>query len=429
MQSHREKSKSIYEAARRIFPGGVNSPVRAFSNLGIAPLVSQAAVGDLLYDADGNSYVDYCMSFGALILGHAHPKVTNALIDQIQRGSSYCTLTEYELNLGLKIIQHYPSIEKLRFVCSGTEATMTAIRLARGYTGKNTIIKFNGNYHGHSDLLLVQAGSGVSTLPKATSKGVPHEVIQHTISLPYNDCAALRKVFQENKDIAAVIVEPVCGNTGVIPGSQEFLTALRAETAKSRSVLIFDEVITGFRIGLKGAQDFYGIVPDLTCLGKIMGGGFPTAAFGGKKEIMDQLAPLGDVYQAGTLAGNPIAIVAGYTTLCEIEKAGFYEELEKKTDLLALPIQNYIEEKKIPASLQRAHSMLSLFFGCKRVTCREDLAALDQKAFKAFFTYLFERGIYLPPSHYEAWFISASHTDEHLEMTKDLILDFLKSYY
>lgn len=429
MLSRREKSKSIHDTALQIFPGGVNSPVRAFTSLGIMPLVTHEARDDLLYDADGNSYIDYCMSFGALILGHAHPKITEALIHQIQRGSSYCTLTEYELSLGLKIIQHFPSIEKLRFVCSGTEATMTAIRLARGYTGKNTIIKFNGNYHGHSDLLLVQAGSGVSTLPKATSKGVPLEVIQHTISLPYNDCAAIKKVFQENEDIAAVIVEPVCGNTGVIPGSEEFLTTLREETVKRGSVLIFDEVITGFRIGLRGAQDFYGITPDLTCLGKIMGGGFPTAAFGGKKEIMDQLAPLGNVYQAGTLAGNPIAMVAGYATLCEIEKNGFYEELERKTALLAFPIEHYIKEKQIPVCLQRAHSMLSLFFGCTRVTCREDLAGLDHEAFRDFFSYLFERGIYLPPSHYEAWFISGSHTDGHLEKTRDHILDFLKNYY
>ena len=429
MLSEREKSKTIYDAASQIFPGGVNSPVRAFSNLGIHPLVTQEAEGDLLYDTDGNCYIDYCMSFGDLILGHAHPKITKALIDQIQRGSSYCTLTEYELVLGLKIIQHFPSMEKLRFVCSGTEATMTALRLARAYTAKNTIIKFNGNYHGHSDLLLVQAGSGVSTLPQATSKGVPLNVIQHTISLPYNNCEAVRKVFQENTDIAAVIVEPICGNAGVIPGSQEFLNTLREETAKKGSVLIFDEVITGFRIGLKGAQGFYGITPDLTCLGKIMGGGFPTAAFGGKKEIIDQLAPLGDVYQAGTLAGNPIAMVAGYMTLCEIEKEGFYDELERKTALLALPIQNYIQEKQIPVCLQKAESMLSLFFGCKQVACREDLSALDHVAFREFFTYLFERGIYLPPSHYEAWFISGAHTDAHLEMTRDHILDFLKKYY
>ncbi len=425
----REKSKHLYEKACEIFPGGVSSPVRAFSSLGLTPLVIESAKGDQLFDPDGNSYIDFCLSFGALILGHAYPSVTKAIAEQIQRGTSYCTLTEYEIKLAVKIIKHYPHIEKMRFVSSGTEATMSAIRLARGYTGKKKIIKFNGNYHGHSDVLLVQAGSGVTMLPKSTSKGVPEEVIQHTLSLPYNDIAAVRKAFRENSDIAAVIVEPICGNSGVIPATQEFLEVLREETCLHCAVLIMDEIITGFRIGLKGAQDLYQIEPDLTCLGKIIGGGFPTAAFGGKKEIMDYLAPLGEVYQAGTLSGNPMAMVAGEATIAEIEKEGFYERLESKVDLLVLPIQNQIIQKKLPVCLQRVGSMFSLFFGCKQVSCKEDLDALDHEAFKEFFIYLFERGIYIPPSPYESWFVSASHTEEHLESVKEHILDFLNKYY
>lgn len=429
MTLEREKSKRLYERACKIFPGGVSSPVRAFSNLGLTPLVVESAKGSLLFDPDGNQYIDFCLSFGAIILGHAHPSITNAITAQMQRGSSYCTLTEYEIELALKLIKHYPSIEKLRFVSSGTEATMTAIRLARGYTGKKKIIKFNGNYHGHSDVLLVQAGSGATTLPKSTSKGVPLEVIQHTLSLPYNDIQSVLKAFRENSDIAAVIVEPVCGNSGVIPAFQEFMEVLREETFKYDAVFIMDEIITGFRVGLNGAQDLYGLEPDMTCLGKIIGGGFPTAAFGGKKEIMDLLAPLGDVYQAGTLSGNPIAMVAGEAVISEIEKEGFYENLNDKADLLTLPIQSLIAKKQLPVCLQRVGTMFSLFFGCTQVTCKEDLEKLDHEAFKKFFVHLFERGIYIPPSHYEAWFISASHSEEQLELAKEHILDFLNNYY
>lgn len=429
MTLEREKSKSLYEQATQLFPGGVNSPVRVFSNLEMTPLVVESARGDLLFDADGNQYIDFCLSFGALILGHAHPTVTKALMEQIERGSSYCTLTEYEIKLALKIVRHFPSMEKIRFVSSGTEATMTAIRLARGYTGKKKIVKFNGNYHGHSDQLLVQAGSGVTLLPQATSKGVPQEVIEHTISLPYNDSAALKKLFQEQRDIAAVILEPICGNSGVILSTQEFMETVREETRKQGAVLIMDEIITGFRVGLNGAQALYGIEPDMTCLGKIIGGGFPVAAFGGKKEIMNLLAPLGAVYQAGTLSGNPVAMVAGEAVLSEIEQKGFYEQLQSKADLLTLPIQQMIQQRELPVCLQKAGSMFSLFFGCHQVSCKEDLVALDQRAFKDFFHYLFERGVYIPPSHYEAWFMSSSHTDAHLEQVKEHILDFLNQYY
>lgn len=401
----RPQSYAIYDSACKVAPGGVHSPVRAFYKMGIAPLIASHAAGDMFYDADGHGYIDYCCSWGALILGHAHPNVVEAVCDQVHKGSSFGLSTEAELALADRIVELVPSIEKVRFVSSGTEATMSALRLARAYTGKTAIVKFSGHYHGHSDALLVQAGSGARHF--ASSKGVLEDVIKHTYVLPFNDIRACRQFLQEHSDVAAVILEPVACNMGVVPSSFEFLQMLREETLKAKALLIFDEVITGFRLGVAGAQGLYGILPDLTCLGKIMGGGFPAAAFGGPSEIMDRLAPLGDVYQAGTLSGNPVAMIAGSCTLDLIKAPGFYEELSQKTDLVvhSLPQEHVRIEKR--------GSLFTPFFS------NEDI-------YKRFFLYLLEKGIYIPPCAHEACCISSVHTQEHLEYTRDTMLSFFR---
>jgi glutamate-1-semialdehyde 2,1-aminomutase len=423
----REKSREIYEASLAIMPGGVNSPVRAFKGLEMTPLVAVAGKGDTVWDADDHSYIDFCCSWGALILGHAHPKMVEAVCNQVGKSSSFGIITPYEEELASRIIRHYPSVEKIRFTSSGTEATMSALRLARGFTGRPYIVKFNGNYHGHVDALLVQAGSGVTNLtPTSSSKGILNDTIQYTISLPYNDCAACLEVFEKRGDqIAAVLIEPVAGNMGLVPATQEFHDMLREETKKRGIVLIFDEVITGFRVGLGGAQELYSIDPDLTCFGKVIGGGFPCAAFGGKKEIMDHLAPLGAVYHGGTLSGNPVAMCAGIATLKEIEKEGFYEGLKQKADVITEAICEKIQAKGLNACLQQVGSGFTLFFGCKKVSCSEDLKTLDELTFKRLFIYLFAQGIYIPPSPYETWFVSSAHTGESLEKARDAILSFL----
>ncbi|MBS0653878.1 MAG: glutamate-1-semialdehyde 2,1-aminomutase [Verrucomicrobia bacterium] len=427
MIAARPKSEEIYAASLKRMPGGVNSPVRAFKGFDMTPMVVERGKGDTIWDVDGNAYIDYCLSWGPLILGHAHPAVVKRACEQMERGSSFGIATPYEFLLAEKINAHLPTMEKLRFVSSGSEATMSAIRLARGFTGRNTLVKFSGHYHGHSDCLLIQAGSGVTHLPKATSKGIPDSVIQHTVCLPFNDLAACRSYIRNHPDIAAVILEPVAGNMGVVPAEQEFVDMLREETAACGALLIFDEVITGFRVGLRGAQEYYRIKPDLTCLGKVIGGGYPVAAFGGRKEIMDMIAPLGAVYQGGTLSGNPVAMCAGLETLSHVEQEGFYENLEKKTRLLTDPIEHYLEQNNVPALLTRVGSMFTLFFGVTEVKGREDLAQLDEAKFKGFFQYLFERGIYAPPSAYEAWFVSSAHTEENLLYTRDTVLAFLKN--
>lgn len=423
----RPKSLEIFKESLSVIPGGVNSPVRAFPGLDMTPLVVASGRGDTIRDVDGHSYIDYCCSWGALILGHAYPAVVDAACKQIAQSSSFGIITPYEEKLASSIIKHYPSVEKIRFTNSGTESTMSALRLARGYTNRPYIIKFNGNYHGHVDDLLVQAGSGVTNLtPASSSKGILDQAIQYTLSLPYNDIEGCRNVLrQRGHEIAAVLIEPVAGNMGIVPASKEFLAMLRKETKELGILLIFDEVITGFRVGLKGAQGHYQIDPDLTCFGKIIGGGFPCAAFGGKQRIMDHLAPLGCVYHAGTLSGNPVAMCAGLATLKELEKPNFYEELKRKTDLLTKPIVQAIEEYQIDASLQQIGSTFTIFFGCKKVQSSEDLKTIDLEKFKRFFVFLFDQGIYIPPSPYEAWFTSSEHTDEHLKKTKEAILSFL----
>ncbi len=413
-----------------MIPGGVNSPVRSYFEVGISPLVVERGVGDQIIDLDGNCYTDFCMSWGALILGHAHPEVTAAACKQVARGSSFGALTQGEEQLASFIQEAMPWIQQLRFVSSGTEATMSALRLARAVTGKKKIVKFIGNYHGHHDQLLVQAGSGLFQVnPAASSKGVPQEMIQNTLCLPYNDEETLMHILEKDKEIAAVIFEPIAGNMGVVPATQAFIQALRQGTSAAGALLIADEVITGFRVHLGGAQTLYGFEADLTCLGKVVGGGFPAAAFGGKRIYMEQLAPLGEVYQAGTLSGNPVAMSAGLATLKILKEKGFYEKLQAKADRLFLPIQEEIERRSLPLCLNCVGSMGTLFFGPEKVESRKDLQAVDREKFVKFFQTMFEGGISLPPSQYESWFVSSTHTSEHLDEAVNKIIYFLNSLY
>lgn len=420
----REKSEAIYQSSLQLIPGGVNSPVRCFPGLGQTPLIAARGKGDLLWDVDGKQYVDFCGSWGALILGHAPDRVVQAVREQVAWGSSFGLPTGEEERLAKKIVGHIPSIEKIRFVSSGTEATMSALRLARGYTHKSVIVKFDGNYHGHSDGLLVKAGSGVAHMNQAaSSKGIPEEFLRGTVSLPYNDTEGCERMIQGIEGLAAVIVEPIAGNMGVVPAKREFLEMLRRVTYEKGALLIFDEVISGFRVGLAGAQGLYGIKPDLTCLGKIIGGGFPAAAFGGRTDVMDHLAPLGQVYQAGTLSGNPVAMRAGFEVLLEIEREGFYEELERKTASFLAPIEKGLRERG-RGCVQRVGSMFTLFLDRNEVRGIEDLGD-GMPTFSGFFRSLFERGVYIPPSPYEAWFISAAHTEENLEYASRVIVEML----
>lgn len=425
----REKTKEIYQRLCDLIPGGVNSPVRACKAVGQMPLVASHAAKDLIFDPDGHAYIDYCGSWGPLIHGHAHPEIIQAIQEQLLKGTTYGVTSEVEGHLAEKVRGLMPSLEQIRFVSSGTEAVMSAIRLARGYTGRDIVIKFNGNYHGHADFLLVKAGSGVMDIPNASSSGVSHDSIKHTRSLPYNCVESLKQVFQEiGEKISCVILEPIAGNMGVVPATSDFIHTIRSETEKHGAFLIFDEVITGFRVGKGGAQALYQVVPDLTCLGKIIGGGLPAAAFGGKRSIMQHLAPLGPVYQAGTLSGNPLAMVAGLKTLELLSCPGFYEELDRKTSFLLGPIEAYIKQNSLNCCIQRVGSMFTLFFGKQAVHHAEDAASLDFKAFANFFRTLFNQGIYIPPLQQEAWFISMAHTEEHLKETQDKILSYLSCY-
>lgn len=408
------RSAAIYEKACKVSPGGVHSPVRSFRHLNMAPIIAESGSGSKLKDVDGQTYIDYCCSWGSLILGHAHPKVVQGVCEQMHKGSSFGLSTELEMLLAEKIISHVPSVEKLRFVSSGTEATMTALRLAKGATGRTKIVKFTGHYHGHSDALLVQAGSGVSSLNSlATSKGVNRTTIADTLCLPFNDKQALEMLFASSakEEIAAVILEPVTANMGVVLPDPDFLQLLRKITLQTGALLIFDEVVTGFRLGLNGAQGIYGIVPDLTCFGKIIGGGFPAAAVGGKAVFMDQLAPLGQVYQAGTLSGNPIALRAGFETLSLLEESNFYSALQAKMDRFTHPIEKALQSKQ--ARLEKKGSMCSLFF--------------KEGIFTPFFQYLLTQGIYISPSAQESWFLSSAHTNEEIDFTSEAIVRFVKT--
>jgi len=413
-----ERSKLLFDRATRCIPGGVNSPVRAGKAVGIDPPFIARADGALLWDADGNEYIDYVCSWGPMILGHSHTEVVQALEESLRLGTSYGAPTEREVEMAETIVEMVPSIEMVRMVNSGTEATMSAIRLARGYTGREKIVKFDGCYHGHADSLLVSAGSGVATLGIPGSPGVPQDLARQTISLPFNDLEPVGKAFQKfGPEIAAVIVEPIPGNMGVIVPQQEFLDGLSQITREHGSLLIFDEVITGFRVAPGGAQELFGIMPDLTCLGKIIGGGLPVGAYGGKKDIMSKMAPEGDIYQAGTLSGNPLAMAAGLATLRILKKGDIYKELEDKASMLFLGLEETARAAGIPSVINRIGSMGTLFFRADPVTDFETARASDQDLFKGYYKRMLEQGIYLAPSPFEASFVSTAHTQEMIRKT------------
>lgn len=412
--NERIKSAQAFDRACKVIPGGVNSPVRALKSVGTTPLFVKEAKDAYLYDIDGNRFIDFCMSWGVFILGHNQAAVSNAAVEAVMRGSSYGIATEAETHLAEKVQEAFPSMEKLRFVNSGTEATMSAIRVARGYTGRDILIKFEGNYHGHADHLLVAAGSGVANISNASSAGVPEGFTRYTAVLPYNDVKALEDYFAAHgEEVAALILEPVACNMGVVAPTQEFIEATRRLTKQYGAVLIFDEVITGFRLAYGGAQQRFGIRPDMTTVGKIVGGGFPAAAFGGRKEIMDMLAPEGPVYQAGTLSGNPVAMAAGYATLSRLSEPGFYEVLEQKSNEFYERLLPIIEGTNI--SLNREGSMFTLFFNPKNPQNFKDTKQSDQERFARYFNRMLERGIYVSPSQFEGNFISACHTPEILD--------------
>ncbi len=415
-----ERSKALFEEAKKYIPGGVNSPVRAFKSVGDVPRFIAKAKGSHIWDVDGNEYIDYVCSWGPMILGHAHPSVVEGIKEQAEKGTSYGAPTELEVELAKMIVDLVPSVEKVRMVNSGTEATMSAIRLARGYTGRNKVIKFEGGYHGHVDALLVKAGSGLTTFGVPTSPGIPEDFAKHTITVPFNDIDALKKVIDEvGDDVAAVIMEPVMANAGLIIPEPGFLEKVRELTADKGIVLIFDEVITGFRLSLGGAQEYFGITPDLSCFGKIIGGGLPVGAFGGKAEIMDYLAPEGPVYQAGTLSGNPLAMVAGIRTLRELQKPGVYDELRKKTEKLSEGLKEAAKSAGIYNKLcfKQIESISIVYFTPVDVKNYKDALTSNTEAYAKFFRKMLEQGVYLAPSQFEVAFMSTAHTDEDIEKT------------
>ena len=415
---HFSRSEQLFEEARRYLPGGVNSPVRAFKAVGGTPLFIRRGRGSRLYDEDDNEFIDYLGSWGPLILGHAHPRVARAVKKAVERGSSFGCPTDMETALAKLVCEAVPSIEMVRFVNSGTEAAMSAIRLARAFTGRSKVVKFAGCYHGHSDGLLAKAGSGMATLGMPSSPGVPATLTSDTLVVPYNNLKAIEQIFKDfASDIAAVIVEPIAGNMGVVLPQPGFLEHLRSLTLKSEALLIFDEVITGFRVAYGGAQSLYSISPDLTCLGKIIGGGFPIGAYGGRKDIMKMVAPLGPVYQAGTLAGNPVAMTAGIETLSILKESKVYEELERKSSCLAKGIIEAASKARRDIQLNRAGSMLTVFFTRELVTNYEAAAKSDTKVYAGFFHEMLSQGVYLPPSQFEAAFVSLAHTDKDVQAT------------
>ena len=418
--SHTSKSHAgeLFDRARNILVGGVNSPVRAFRAVGGTPLVIDRAEGSRLYDVDGREYIDYVCSWGALILGHSHPDVVAAIVEQARRGTSYGMTSPLEIELGELIARAVPSIERIRFVSSGTEATMSAIRVARGFTKRDVILKFEGGYHGHADSFLVEAGSGLATLGISASPGVPAALAELTLNAPYNDLAAVEKLFRQHAGkIAAIIVEPVAANMGVVPPAAGFLQGLRDITQRDGALLIFDEVITGFRIAYGGAQNAFGIHPDLSVFGKIIGGGLPVAAYGGRRDIMELIAPLGPVYQAGTLSGNPLAMRAGLATLPKLQAAGFYDSIDKKARHLAEGLRAALKETGIPGEVSVAGSLLTLFFTSEHVRDYAVAKKSDTKRFAAFFNQMLERGIFIAPSQFEALFVSAAHIDSDIDRT------------
>jgi glutamate-1-semialdehyde 2,1-aminomutase len=412
------KSAKIFDRAIKRIPGGVNSPVRAWKSVGGKPLIIERGKGSLVFDADGKRYIDFVGSWGPLILGHAHPKIVQVVRRRASKGFTFGAPTEAEVQLAETVSQLFPSIQSLRLVSSGTEATMTTIRLARAYTGRRKIIKFDGCYHGHSDGLLVQAGSAVATLGLPDSPGVPEGFARETLTANYNDITSVHRIFDAHEgDIAAIIVEPVCGNMGVIAPQAGFLRALSEVTRQKGTLLIFDEVITGFRVALGGAQEVFRVKPDLTCLGKILGGGLPLAAFGGRREIMNLLAPAGPVYQAGTLSGNPLAVGAGLATLKLLRRRGTYEMLEKKGQWLEVGFREILDRRRMQAALNRVGSMMTLFFGVDQVRNADDARKCDREKFARFFHGMLSRGVYLPPAPFEAMFVSLAHSPTDLDAT------------
>lgn len=413
------RSDELFKQAQQSIPGGVNSPVRAFNGVGGSPVFIERADGAYMYDADGKRYIDYVGSWGPMILGHNHPAIREATLQAVERGLSFGTPTAMEITMAEKIKSLVPSIEKVRMVNSGTEATMTAIRLARGYTGRDKILKFEGCYHGHADSLLVKAGSGALTLGVPNSPGIPADFAKHTLTVTFNDLASVEKVFAEvGEQIAAIIVEPIAGNMNCIPPVPGFLEGLRNVCDRYGSVLIFDEVMTGFRVARGGAQERYQITPDLTTLGKVIGGGMPVGAFGGKREIMDYIAPLGPVYQAGTLSGNPVAMAAGVAALEQLTDEQLYPALYANVDKLVDGLQQRADAAGIPFTTNRAGSMFGFFFTtANQVTTYEQATQCNIEHFRAFYHSMLEQGVYLAPSAFEAGFMSAAHTDTDIEAT------------
>ncbi len=416
-----QRSEKLYQAAVKVIPGGVNSPVRACRSVGMDfPPFIESASGSRIVDADGNVYIDYVGSWGPMILGHRHPDVVAAVAAALERGMSFGAPTDLETRLAEMIIEAVPAVEMVRMVNSGTEATMSAVRLARGYTGRDRIIKFDGCYHGHADSLLVAAGSGVATLAIPGSPGVPEAFAAYTLSLPYNDAEAFRRVMKAQGDqIAAVIVEPVAGNMGLVAPLPGFLETLREETERCGTLLIIDEVMTGFRVAYGGAQTLYGIQPDLATFGKIIGGGLPVGAYGGRRKIMERMAPGGPVYQAGTLSGNPMAMAAGIATLTRLQTPGFYEALDRASDRLAAGLQAAAAKAGVPVSMARVGSMLGMFFTDRPVHSFADAKTSDLNRFTRYYRGMLAEGVYLAPSQFEALFVSAAHSEADIEATLD----------
>jgi len=412
------KSAAAFEEAKQYIPGGVNSPVRAFKSVGLTPAFMERGSGARVTDIDGNEFIDYVGSWGPLIMGHAHPEVVEAIKRTAEKGTSFGAPTELETMMAKLVCERVPSIEIVRMVNSGTEATMSALRLARGFTGRNKILKFEGCYHGHADSLLIKAGSGVATLGLPDSPGVPEGVAANTVTVPYNDLESVKLAFEKfGEEIAAIIVEPVAGNMGVVPPVPGFLQGLRDVTRQYGSLLIFDEVMTGFRVGFNCAQGVFGITPDLTCLGKVIGGGLPVGAYGGRRDIMERMAPSGPIYQAGTLSGNPLAMAAGYTTLKLLEQPGVYEELERKSARLEQGFLNNAKELGVPSTINRIGSMVCPFFTDTKVINYETAKTSDLSRFNRYFGLMLDHGVSVAPSQFEGMFVSAVHTDEEIEAT------------
>ncbi|PHV70983.1 glutamate-1-semialdehyde-2,1-aminomutase [Sporanaerobium hydrogeniformans] len=425
------KSKALYEEAVKYIPGGVNSPVRAFKAVGMEPIFIEKGEGSKITDVDGNTYIDYICSWGPLLFGHGSPDILEGIQEQLLKGTSYGAPTAIEVEMAKLIVEAYEGIDEVRMVSSGTEATMSALRVARGYTGKNKIVKFEGCYHGHSDALLVKSGSGTLTFGVPTSPGVPADVVKHTLVCEYNNQEAVKALFEEHgEDIACVIVETVSGNMGLVPGKKEFLEYLREVTKAYNSLLIFDEVITGFRLGYGSSPEYFGVVPDMACFGKIIGGGLPVGAYGGRKDIMEIVSPCGPVYQAGTLSGNPLAMYVGKKTLEKLKNnPGIYKELEQKASYLAQGIRNNLKALDLELTVTQVGSLVCLFFTSGKIESYEDVKDCDLEKFNKYYKAMLERGILMGPAQFEALFLSTAHTKEDLDVTLKANYEALKVAY